>query len=206
MSPSRSTGPLGPLKQTFFPRNYSTRFMHVLEQMPSAAFLVAPRTGAFYTINSRAAALTGWTRDELASQLLAEVILDKDALAMIHALEPGAARTLLNVPIRTRLSNPLTVDLRVSTLKDSGDILALLQATLSDERHQQNVEKTRQAHLASGLHQILELFETPSAASLNSPLAKLATACLPKMRLKPAPGEILLNFGLSDSVDHTRRC
>lgn len=174
MSPARSTGPLGPLKQTFFPRNYSTRFMHVLEQMPSAAFLVAPRTGAFYTINTRAAALTGWTREELASQLLAEVILDKDALAMIHALEPGAARTLLNVPIRTRLSNPLTVDLRVSTLKDSGDVLALLQATLSDERQQLNVEKARQAQLAAGLHHILELFEAPNGGTLNVAAEKIA--------------------------------
>lgn len=174
MSPARSTGPLGPLKQTFFPRNYSTRFMHVLEQMPSAAFLVAPRTGAFYTINSRAAALTGWTRDELASQLLAEVILDKDALEMIHRLEPGATRTLLSVPIRTRLSNPLTVDLRVSTLKDSGDVLALLQATLSDERQQQIVERARQAHLAASLHQILELFEAPNAGTLNVAAEKIA--------------------------------
>ena len=46
----------------------------------------------------------------------------------------------------------------------------------------------------------------PSAITLNSPLAKFAAACLPKIRLKPAPGEILLNFGFSDSADHTSRC
>ena len=46
----------------------------------------------------------------------------------------------------------------------------------------------------------------PSATSLNTPLAKFATACLPKMRLSPAPGDTLLNFGVSDSADHTRRC
>jgi|GEM_PF-451994 len=174
MSPTRSTGPLGPLKQTFFPRNYSIRFMHVLEQMPHATFLVAPRTGAFYTINTRAAALTGWTRDELASQLLAEVIVDKDALTLIHHLEPGAARTLLNVPIRTRVNSPLLVDLRVSTLKDGGDVLALLQATPSDERQQQNAEKARQAHLMAGLHQILELFEAPTGEALNAAAEKIA--------------------------------
>ena len=39
----------------------------------------------------------------------------------------------------------------------------------------------------------------PSAISLNRPLAKFAAACLPKIRLAPAAGEILLNFGLSDS-------
>ena len=29
---------------------------------------------------------------------------------------------------------------------------------------------------------------------------------MPKIRLNPAPGETLLNFGLSDSADHTSRC
>ena len=46
----------------------------------------------------------------------------------------------------------------------------------------------------------------PSAITLNRPLTKFAAACLPKIRLKPAPGEILLNFGFSDSADHTSRC
>src|SRR6202022_2235396 len=38
------------------------------------------------------------------------------------------------------------------------------------------------------------------------PLAKFAAACLPKIRLAPAAGETLLNFGLRDSPDHTSRC
>jgi len=46
----------------------------------------------------------------------------------------------------------------------------------------------------------------PSAITLNRPLPKFAAACLPNTRLKPAPGETLLNLGLSDSADHTSRC
>src|SRR4051812_10249597 len=46
----------------------------------------------------------------------------------------------------------------------------------------------------------------PSAATLNTPLAKFAAACLPNTRLAPASGEILLSFGFNDSPDHTRRC
>src|SRR5665213_2136734 len=46
----------------------------------------------------------------------------------------------------------------------------------------------------------------PSATSLKMPLAKFAAACLPKIRVAPAAGEILLSFGLSDSPDHTNRC
>jgi hypothetical protein len=37
-------------------------------------------------------------------------------------------------------------------------------------------------------------------------LPKFAAACLPKILLAPAAGEILLNFGLRDSPDHTSLC
>ncbi len=50
------------------------------------------------------------------------------------------------------------------------------------------------------------IMTAPSATSLNTPLRKFASACLPKMRLKPAPGDTLLNLGVSDSDDHTSRC
>ncbi len=50
------------------------------------------------------------------------------------------------------------------------------------------------------------IMTAPSAITLNRPLAKFATACLPNIRLKPAPGDTLLNFGFSDSADHTSRC
>jgi hypothetical protein len=46
----------------------------------------------------------------------------------------------------------------------------------------------------------------PSAISLKMPLKKFATACLPKMRFSPAPGDTLLNCGFRDSADHTSRC
>jgi hypothetical protein len=50
------------------------RFQHTLEQWPHAAFLVAPRTGAFITSNARTLALTGLSRDELAARALAEIV------------------------------------------------------------------------------------------------------------------------------------
>src|ERR1700722_15744505 len=52
----------------------------------------------------------------------------------------------------------------------------------------------------------IAIITAPSAITLNRPLAKFAAACLPKIRLAPAAGETLLNFGFSDSPDHTRRC
>ena len=46
----------------------------------------------------------------------------------------------------------------------------------------------------------------PISASLSRPLTKFASACLENRRFKPASGEILESFGLSDSADHTSRC
>ncbi|MGY4429281.1 hypothetical protein ACVWWO_001758 [Bradyrhizobium sp. F1.13.1] len=46
----------------------------------------------------------------------------------------------------------------------------------------------------------------PSTISLPRPLRKFAAACLPKMRLRPSAGDSLLNLGLRDSADQTRRC
>src|SRR6202035_2162823 len=54
-------------------------------------------------------------------------------------------------------------------------------------------------------HRIAVMTE-PSAISLNRPLAKLAIACLPKMRLAPSIGEILESLGVRDWADHTSRC
>src|SRR5580698_1252856 len=54
-------------------------------------------------------------------------------------------------------------------------------------------------------HRIAVITE-PSAISLNRPLAKLAIACLPKMRLAPSIGEILESLGVRDWADHTSRC
>src|SRR4051794_36122431 len=54
--------------------------------------------------------------------------------------------------------------------------------------------------------QRIAVMTAPSAVSLKMPLRKLAPACLPKIRLSPAPGEIFSNFGFICSLDHTRRC
>ena len=47
----------------------------------------------------------------------------------------------------------------------------------------------------------------PSAIELEQALGEIRQRLLAEnSRLKPAPGEILLNFGFSDSADHTSRC
>src|SRR5438477_8427503 len=52
----------------------------------------------------------------------------------------------------------------------------------------------------------IAVITAPRAVTLKIPLAKFAAACLPKIRLAPEAGDILLSLGLSASPDHTRRC
>src|SRR5207248_8631059 len=73
-------------------RDHDALLQHSLEQMPEAALFVAPRTGAFIAVNGRATAITGWSREELLSRSLAEVVAAPEAevaLAQIHTLQPG---------------------------------------------------------------------------------------------------------------------
>lgn len=177
MSASRpATAPLNPLRALFPPRNYATRFQHVVEQMPNAAWVVVPRTGQFVTINSRATALTGWTREELLNRALAEFILAPEALQVFHALQPGNVRQLWSVPIRAYGDQPLLVDIRLSAFDDGGETLALAQAASSETRQVEELEKVRHAHLVGHLHLILELFDAPTAQTLPAALERVAAA------------------------------
>lgn len=173
-SRSPNTSPLLPFRALFPPRNYATRFQHVLEQMPSAALVVSPRTGQFITINGRATVLTGWTREELIAQSLAEVVLAPEALMQFHTLEPGNARQLQAVPLSTRAGRPILVDLRISAFEDGGDVIALALATPTDERLTLDTEKARQEHLAANLHHVLELFEAPTEDSLHAAVQRVS--------------------------------
>ncbi|MGH2523291.1 MAG: PAS domain-containing protein, partial [Anaerolineales bacterium] len=83
----------------------NARLQHVLEQLPSAALLVAPRSGSFLAINGKAAALTEWARDELMARSLSEVVAAPgpgEALEEFYLIEPGSVRHFYNVPLRTR--------------------------------------------------------------------------------------------------------
>ncbi len=200
MSTARpSTAPLNPLRALFPPRNYATRFQHVIEQMPSAAWVVVPRTGQFITINSRATALSGWTREELLKQALAEFILEPEALHAFHALQPGNVRQLMNVPIRAYGDQPILVDIRLSAFEDGGETITLAQAAPAEERQTLEMEKTRQAHLIHHLHLILELFDAPTAETLPLALERVAGAFSADAgglyRTLPETGELRLEVG-----------
>ena len=146
------------------------RLQHVLEQWPSAAFLVAVRTGAFVTCNARAVALTGWSRDELNARLLAEVIEAPAVLEAFHSIEPGHTRALLNVPWRTRSGRAAHTDLRLSALDDPecGGTLVLAFATPVEERLAQERQAAQTAHTTNRIEQMLALLAAPNAATLDT--------------------------------------
>lgn len=192
------TAPLNPLQALFPPRNYATRFQHVLEQMPSAAWVVVPRSGQFVTINSRATALTGWTREELLKRALAEFILASEALQAFHTLQPGNVRQLLAVPVRGHGDQPLLVDIRLSAFDDGGEVLALAQATPAEVRQTLELEKARHERLIGQLHSVLELFDAPTTEALPVALQHVAAAfsadAAGLYRTLPDSGELRLDL------------
>jgi PAS domain S-box-containing protein len=154
-------------------RNHDALLQHSLEQMPEAALFVAPRTGAVIAVNSRAAALTGWSREELLSRSLAEVVAAPEAeaaLAQIHALRPSQTRQLRAVPIRTRSGKSVLLDLRLSSLEaaPNGETLVLVLASSTDERLQSTRETTLRAQSLDSLDELLKLLADPAEESLGT--------------------------------------
>ncbi len=62
----------------------------VLEHMPMAALLAAQRSGTILGLNGKAAALTGWSREELLRLLVAEVVAAPEAGRIVAHRTPGA--------------------------------------------------------------------------------------------------------------------
>ncbi|MBI3762441.1 MAG: PAS domain-containing protein [Chloroflexi bacterium] len=101
------------------PANPGGHFRGLAEQLDDAVLLVAPGTGLCQYANLKAAELTGYSRDELTHRSLAELVAVTDApgaLEQIYSALGGPARTLLNVPLRTRSGRIVAIDLRISTI------------------------------------------------------------------------------------------
>jgi len=148
------------------------RLQHVLEQLPAAAFLIAPRTGDVLAINGKATMLTEWTRDELKAGSLAKVVgapPDANALEPFIELEAGSVRSLSAVPLRTRSGRALLVDLRLSafTEKEHGDPLVLALASPVEERLSHERDSAQQTRVLTAADQMFSLFAMPDESSLD---------------------------------------
>lgn len=169
-SPLRSLFPFLPKHEDW------PRFQHTLEQWPHAAFLVAPRTGAFITSNARALALTGLSRDELAARALAEIVASpgaREALDAFHALTPGQTRQLTSVPLRIHSNRTVVVDLRLSALIDpeQNETLVLALAVPAEERLAQERELAQQERLVTLSQQFFALVDAPTDTALQEAVA-----------------------------------
>ena len=161
-------------------RDQDARLQHSLEQMPEAALLIAPRTGAVLAVNTRAAALTGWSREELLSRSLAEVVAAPEAeaaLAQIHALLPGQTRQISAVALRTRGGKSSLVDLRLSSQEaaPNSETLVLLLATPTDERLQATREATLRLQALDSLDELLKLLAEPGDDALDTAVELVRT-------------------------------
>jgi two-component system nitrogen regulation sensor histidine kinase GlnL len=162
-------------------RESDPRFLHVLEQLPGAAFLVFRRTRTILAVNGKAITLTEWTRNELGERTFADMLAPSPAvietLARFDILEPGNQRTLLTIPLRTRSSRVVTVDLRLSAFQENGEVVLLVLATPVEERILQEQEVTRNSRAMETLEQLLALSEAPTEATLEEAV-RLARALM----------------------------
>jgi len=165
-APRTGTSPLNPLRALFPGREFEARFQHALEQTNSAVFVVAPRTGQLLTINTRATALTGLTREEFLKQSLSEVVQTPEALSQFYTLEPGSVRAMSGVALRTR-TGQILVDLRLSALKESREAVVLAFASPMEERLIQERDRAQASHALNTLDHLLDLFEAPTPETLQ---------------------------------------
>ena len=161
-------------------RDQDVRLQHSLEQMPEAALFVAPRTGAFLAVNARAAALTGWSREELLSRSLAEVVAAPEAeaaLAQIHALLPGQTRQINAVTIRTRSGKSSLVDVRLSSpdAAPNSETLVLLLISAAEERVQASRETNLRLQALDSLDELLKLLAEPGDDALGTAVELVRT-------------------------------
>lgn len=170
---SSRTNPTPLLRAIFSPREPNdTRLHAVLEQMPVAALLAAQKSGTVLAVNARAAALTGWSREELLRLLLAEIVAAPAAamaLEAIHTLVPGSVRPLVNVPVRTRAGRTTVVDLRLAAFAEPGqnEVLVLVQAIPAEERLAQERQAAQQAQALDSFEQLIKLLDEPGEATLS---------------------------------------
>lgn len=181
-----------------------SRLQAALEQLPHAAWLAAQKSGAILAVNGKAAALTGWSREELLARLSAEIVAvpeaDQDEM---HTLEPGRTRQWPAAPLRTRAGRTLPVDLRVTAFADAlaGGNTMLLQAAPAEERLAQERHAAQHVQALDSLEQLIQMLSPAAEASLPAALdvirAMLAadvaglyqvTADQPGMRLYASSG------------------
>lgn len=180
MTVRTGTGPLARVFSRLPGRDNEPRFQHALEQLPGAAFLITRREGTVLAVNSKATALTEWTRDELMARSFAELAAPSAAsttLDPVYTIEPGRVLTLTAVPLHTRSRRVAFVDLRLSALEESGETLVLILATPVEERLAQEREAAQQTLALEAVDQLFQLFISPTEGSLE-PALQLARGML----------------------------
>ena len=149
-----------------------SRLQAVIEQMPVAALLAAQKSGALIALNSKATALTGWSRAELQRLAIAEVVAApaaSAALEEIHHIEPGQPRQILDVALATRAGRPVMVDLRLAAFAEpaQGDVLVLIQAAPAEERTNQARQTAQGAQALDSFEHLIRLLAEPDDTTVN---------------------------------------
>ena len=169
--PATRSGRTSPLSRVFglFPgRDYDPRFQHAFEQLP-AGFMVHQRSRAILAINGNAAVLTEWTRGELASHYLLDILAvppEGEVVAYFDLMQPGSHRVHWAVPLRTRSGQVILVDLRLTAFTENDEVVVLILAAPISERLGQEKAAAQQTRALHKLAQLLALFGAATEETL----------------------------------------
>src|SRR3990172_196486 len=138
------------------------------EPLP-AGFMVHQRSRAILAINGNAAVLTEWTRGELASHYLLDILAvppEGEVVAYFDLMQPGSHRVHWAVPLRTRSGQVILVDLRLTAFTENDEVVVLILAAPISERLGQEKAAAQQTRALHKLAQLLTLFGAATEETL----------------------------------------
>ncbi len=165
-----STSPLTHILARFPTQEADTRFLHLFEQLP-AAFIVLPSTGQIVATNARATQLTGWSRNDLETLHLTNLLAapaEADSLTNFALMRAGMTRTLPAIPLHTHARRIVLVDLKLTAFIEAGATLVLTLATPAEERLNADKELAQQGRAFAAIEQLLNLLGDPATPALDT--------------------------------------
>ncbi|MBI5052162.1 MAG: PAS domain S-box protein [Chloroflexi bacterium] len=131
MSYTRKTSPLD-LLNNLLPQQNDERYRDIVEELVDALFLVKPISGAFFYVNDKALAFSGYARADFNTLHLVDIFSpdqSAEVLKIIYNVEAGVNYSLRNILFRARSGVLIPVDIRLSgcTRGDEDFVMILIR-------------------------------------------------------------------------------
>ena len=164
MSFARKTSPLY-LLNNFRSQQNDDRYRDIVEELVDALFLVKPISGAFFYVNDKALAFSGYARADFNTMHLVDIFSpdqSSEVLKIICNVEAGAHYSLRNILFHSHSGALIPVDIRLSGCTRGDEDFVLIHIREYTQRAPSQNFNRHQASIAA----LSEMLDTlPHAAS-----------------------------------------